>query len=252
MIRAMIVDDEPLARERIRSLLTDETDVTIVDECASGPAAVEAIRRHHPQLLFLDVQMPGMDGFGVLREVGPATVPAVVFVTAYDRYALEAFDYVALDYLLKPFDGARFRRALDRARSRIGGDDATPLRDQLQALLDGFDRRHLRRLLIRESGRITFVDVADVVRIEAQGNYALVYTRGGRRMVRRSMKELASRLDPRGFVRIHRSHIVNLEMVAELRPLFHGEFSVVLKDGTELTSNRRFKDQLQRLFGDSS
>ena len=250
-IRTLIVDDEELARERIRSLLADDPDVEIVGECADGAQAVEAIRRLTPDLLFLDIQMPERDGFGVLKEVGPQSIPAVIFVTAFDRYALRAFDYVALDYLLKPFDSARFRSALERAKLRIATADTETLRRQLDGLVENLERKHLQRLVIKAAGRIFFLDTSEIRWIEAQGNYVLVHAVSGSHLVRRSMKDLAARLDPSSFVRIHRSFIASIPRIKELRPLFHGEYSVLLDDGTELTSNRRFKEQLQRLLEES-
>jgi two-component system LytT family response regulator len=250
-ITTLIVDDEELARERVRSLLATDRDLELVGECSNGLEAVEAIRNLSPKLVFLDVQMPELDGFGVLEAVGPAAVPAVVLVTAHDQYALRAFEYVALDYLLKPFDEARFRSAVERAKASIRSGDRDRQRRQLDGLLESLGRGPLRRLVVKESGRIFFVDTTDVRWIEAQGNYVQIHAAGDSHLVRRSMKGLMSRLDPARFLRIHRSIIVNIDRVKELRPLFHGEYSLLLDDGTELTSNRSFKDDLQRLLEDS-
>ena len=247
-LRALIVDDEDLARERIRVLLEAEPDIIIEGECANGKEALAAIRAAPPDLLFLDIQMPGLDGFGVLRELGADRVPAVIFVTAYEQYALRAFDYVALDYLLKPFDSERFREALNRARECVSRQVRGELRRQIEGILEAVGRKRVERILIRDGGRIRFVKVEKIHWIEAQGNYARIHVQGGGHMVRRSMKDLAANLDPARFLRIHRSTIVNIDCIKELSPLFHGEYSVLLVDGTKLTSNRSFKDDLERLL----
>ena len=246
-LRALIVDDEELARERIRALLADDPEIEIHGECANGREAVEAIRRAVPDLLFLDIQMPEMDGFQVLEAVARERIPAIVFVTAHDRYAVEAFDYAALDYLLKPFDRARFLETLARAKTRIERRDTGEIRRQIDGLLDNLARPHLDRLVVKDAGRIAFVKVGEIRWIEAQGNYASIHAGGETHLLRRTMKDLASRLDPRRFARIHRSIIVNLDRVREIATLLHGEYRVVLDDGTELTSNRRFREVLERL-----
>jgi two-component system LytT family response regulator len=254
-LRVLIVDDEPLARERIRNLLTDDPEVEIVGEAADGSSAVDAILRLQPELVFLDVQMPEMDGFAVLEALealDPSRVPAVVFVTAFDRYALRAFEVVALDYLLKPFDEARFRAALGRARLQIRSRETAELGRKLGGLLEALGRKHAKRLAIKDAGRVTFMSTGEIRWIEAQGNYVRLHGDGESRMLRRTMKAIGDRLDPARFVRIHRSIIVNLDHVRELQPLFHGEYRVVLRDGTELTSNRSFKDSLQRMVDDFS
>ena len=247
-LRVLIVDDEELARERLRVLLEAEPGIKVLGECASGTAAVAAIRAEPPDLLFLDIQMPGLDGFGVLRELGADLVPAVIFVTAYEQYALQAFDHVALDYLLKPFDGERFRQALGRARDHVAGKERGALRRQIERLLQAVDRKTPERILVKDAGRIHFVKVDDIRWIEAQGNYARLHAKDGGHMVRRNMKDLAAGLDPARFLRIHRSTIVNIDCIKELSPLFHGEYEVLLHDCTRLTSNRRFKDDLERLL----
>lgn len=247
-LRVLIVDDEALARERIRVLLEAESDIMVEGECANGEEALAAIRAAPPDILFLDIQMPGLDGFGVLRELGADRVPAVIFVTAYEQYALKAFDYVALDYLLKPFDRKRFGEALNRAREHVAREDRGDLRRQVEGILEAIGRKSVERILIKDGGRIRFVKVEEIHWIEAQGNYARIHVQGGGHMVRRSMKDLASNLDPGRFLRIHRSTIVNIDHIKELSPLFHGEYSVLLHDGTKLTSNRSFKDDLERLL----
>ena len=249
-IRALIVDDEDLARERVRTLLADDPEVRVIGEHADGHSAVEAVRREAPDLVFLDVQMPELDGFEVLEKVGPGAIPAIIFVTAYDQYAIRAFEFVALDYLLKPFDAARFRRAVERAKEQVRRRDAAAALEQLEALLCNARQLHLERLVVKESGRITFLKVEEIRWIEAQGNYVILHATNASPLVRRTLRELQEKLDPARFLRIHRSAVVNLDHIRELRPLFHGEYAVTLDDGTELTSSRALKDVLRRALDD--
>jgi two-component system, LytTR family, response regulator len=252
-LTALIVDDEPLARERIRGLLASDSDVVVIGECASGAEAVQAIRAKRPDLLFLDVQMPGMDGFETLAAVhadaGDA-IPAVVFVTAYDQFAVRAFEVHALDYLLKPFDRERFAAALRRAKADVERAQSGEMTARLTALLEG--RRpqspYLRRLVVNGAGRILVVDVADIRWIESEGNYVRLHTTADAHLHRETMKALEARLDPEEFLRIHRSIIVRIDRVKELRPWFHGAYIVVLSDGTELSSSRGFSARLKTVF----
>jgi two-component system LytT family response regulator len=247
-LRVLVVDDEPLARERLRSLLAAEPEVALVGECHDGQAAIDAIRALAPDLVFLDVQMPEVTGFDVLAALAPQEAPAVVFVTAFDHYALDAFEVHALDYLLKPFDRERFARALDRARAHlVRGDHATE--QKLVALLEDVRaaRRGVKRLVVRERGRVFFLKVESIDWIEAAGNYARVHVGKDEHLLRETMKTLEARLDPAVFVRIHRSAIVNLERVRELVPSCHGEFVVLLAGGAELTSSRGYGEPLRRL-----
>ena len=248
-ICVLIVDDEALARERIRTLLLRDAEIEIADECSSGDAAVTAIRRHRPDLLFLDVQMPRLDGFGVLEQIGTAKLPTTIFVTAFDQYAIRAFDAMALDYLLKPFTGERFHKALNRAKAQVRQDRAGSFRRQLHGLLDNLSQPYIQRLVIKAAGRITFLNVGEIHWIEAQGNYACLHTGGESHLLRRSLKKLSEQLDPAAFLRIHRSTIVNIDQIKDLQPLFHGEYAVTLKDGTRLTSSRGLKETLGRWFG---
>jgi two-component system LytT family response regulator len=247
VIRALIVDDEPLARERIRHLLRGVSDVQVVGECRDGPAAVEAVRTAGPDLMFLDVQMPEMDGFEVLRLLEPGEIPAVVFVTAYDRYAIEAFEVRALDYLLKPFDRDRFLKTLQRVREHLrtrGGAGA----GELHALLRDLPARPGRseRLVVRSGGRIVFLPVAEIDWIEAADNYVRLHAGKQVHVMRETLQRLESTLDPERFVRIHRSTMVNLERVRELQPWFHGEYVLILTDGTRLTTGRAHRARLDR------
>lgn len=245
---AIIVDDEAPARKRLRDLLNDEDDIDIVAECPDGPSAVDAILHHDPDVLFLDVQMPEMDGFEVLRAVGSDQAPTVVFVTAYDRHAVEAFEARALDYLLKPFTRSRFRETLERVRvTSRSARDRTLLSGRIEELLDAV-RDEVRRIPVRTGSRIRFVDVGDVDWIEAAGNYVVLHVAGRHHRVRGSLKAFAARLDARRFVRIHHSYIVNLDRLQELQPWSHGEFVVILRDGTQLTSSRTYSDALRKVL----
>ena len=250
-LRVLIVDDEPLAREKLRTLLQQEPDVEIAGECRDGAEALSAVTRLQPDLVFLDVQMPEVDGFGVLEALAPRHVPAVIFVTAYDRYALKAFEVHALDYLLKPFDRARFHRALSRARAELERDRPGPGLDQrLRALLKELRAKSpfAQRLVIRESGRVFFLRVEELDWIESAGNYARLHAGRDTHLMRETMRALEARLDPERFVRIHRAAIVNLDRVKELRPGVRSEYVVVLKDGREVVSSRSHSERLRALL----
>jgi two-component system LytT family response regulator len=250
-IRALIVDDEPLARQRLIRLLKEEQDVEIIGEAGDGGEAVAAIRSKNPDLVFLDVQMPVLDGFGVLEALGEENLPAVIFVTAYDRYALRAFEYNALDYLLKPFDRERFRKALERARAHLGrGRD----RDEAQQLLAAAaeyksEGAALERLVIKSSGRVFFLRVDEIDWIEAAGNYVRLHVGKEAHLLRDTMSGLEARLDPKRFLRVHRSTMVNIERIQELQPLFHGDYVIILRDGTQLNLSRGYRQRLQEVFG---
>lgn len=250
-IRALIVDDEPIARERIRSLLADEPDVEIVAECRDGNEAVATIRKERPDLVFLDVQIPELDGFGVVETLEGEPLPAIVFVTAYDQYALQAFEVHAIDYLLKPFDEERFGRALSRARKAIQAaavDDG--VNDRLLALIKGLKpERFLERVVVKSSGRLFFLRTDEIDWIESSGNYACMHAGKEAHLIRETMSALEARLDPEQFIRIHRTAIVRIDQIKELHPLFHGEYEVVLRDGTRLTLSRSYRDRLQGLLG---
>jgi len=225
MTRVLIVDDEALARERIRTLLASERDVTIVGECSGGREAVAAIVQHRPDLVFLDIQMPDLDGFQVLEAVAMDWLPAVVFVTAYDEYAIQAFDVNAMDYILKPIEPARVQKALGRA----------------------VKRGPLDRFVIRAGGKVLFVKPGDIDWIEADGKLAQVHVGRETHAVRIPLKRLEERLEAHGFVRVHRSAIVNVDRIRELEPWFHGEYVVILKDGTKLTSSAAHSQALHRI-----
>ena len=251
MLSVLLVDDEPLARERLRTLLKGEDDVRIVGECASGRPAVKAIQEKRPDLVFLDVQMPGLDGFGVVEEIGRSEMPAVVFVTAFDQYALKAFEVHALDYLLKPFDKERFHATLERAREAIRLRAGRPDERMVTLLQELAARRKFaERLVVKCNGKERLVPVDEVSWFEAAGNYVRIHSGGERLLLRETMANLETRLDPDRFARIHRSTIVNLGKVKELEPWFHGDYVVRLSDGQKLTLSRSYRARLLEKLGD--
>jgi two-component system, LytTR family, response regulator len=250
-IRALIVDDEPLARERIRTLLCRESDVEVIAECADGLSAISTIEEERPDLVFLDVQMPELDGFGVLGALKGGPPPAVIFVTAYDRYALRAFEVHALDYLLKPFDRERFARALERARNQLRRERKGEFDERLLALLEEIktEPQHLERLVIKSQGRVFFLKAEEIDWIEAASNYVRLHAGRESHLMRETMSALEAKLNPKQFLRTNRSAIVNIERIKELHPLFRGEYEIVLKDGTRLTLGRPYREKLQELLG---
>jgi two-component system LytT family response regulator len=252
-MHVLIVDDEPLARQRLRALLEAEPDVKVVGECADGREAVVAIRRHRPDLIFLDICMPELDGFGVLEALSEPPLPGVVFVTAYDRFALRAFEVHALDYLLKPFDRERFQKALQRARAQVGRAGSAEVGQQLRALLEDVrpGRKYLDRVVIKSASRVFFLRVEEIDWIEAAGNYLKLHAGAEAHLLRETMGNLEARLDPDKFLRIHRSTIVNIERIQELQPWFHGDYVVLLCDGTKLTLSRSYRQKFQDHFGNA-
>ena len=253
-IKTIIVDDEPLAREKLRGFLEKEGDVEIIGECRDGREALEAIEGEGPDLVFLDVQMPEMDGFEVLDNLEPEDLPTVIFVTAYDQYALKAFDVHAVDYLLKPFDRKRLGEALGRARSELERQQVGDVKRQLLALLRDVESRRSKypaRLVIKTSGRVVFLKVDEIDWVDAAGNYVRLHAGAESHMLRETMGRLEERLDPEKFLRIHRSTIVNIERIQELQQQFHGDYLVVLKNGQRLTLSRSYRDRIQELLNRS-
>lgn len=245
-IRTLIVDDMQLARQRLRRYLKDETDIEIIAECKNGREAVDAIKREKPDLVFLDVQMPETDGFEVIEKIGIEEMPLVIFVTAFDQFALQAFDVHALDYLLKPFDIDRLQTALKRARKTLSNVQKDDLSERLHGLLTQIknEPKYVKRLTIKSLGRTVFVVVDEIDWIGASGNYLELHTGKKTHLVRETMAEMEEKLDPSMFVRIHRSTIVNLERIREMQPLFKGDQILILKDGTELAVSRNYREKL--------
>jgi two-component system LytT family response regulator len=246
-IRALIADDEPLARERIRTLLAHEADIDVVAECADGRETVRAIQKLTPDLVFLDIQMPELSGFEVLRKLDASAAPAIIFVTAYDQYALQAFEVCALDYLMKPFDAERFQKALERGREQIRRLRSGEVNERLLALLEDLERgrKYLERLVIRTGGRVFFLRVDEIDWIEAAGNYVRLHIGAEEHLHRETMNGLEQQLDPSRFARIHRSTMVNLTRIKELQPWFRGDYVVILRDGHQLTLTRSYRGRLK-------
>ena len=247
-IRAIIADDEPLARRGVRQLLSPHRDLEVVAETRNGRETVLALRELKPELLFLDVQMPELDGFDVLREIGPQHMPAVIFVTAYDQFAVRAFDSQALDYLVKPLEESRFAEALERVRERLRSAEAVDLSRKLSALLAALDKERARqRILVSTSTGDLIIDADEIDWIEADDYYAAIHARAGRHLIRESLASLEQRLDQVRFVRVHRSAIVNLDRVGELRHK-DGETQLVLRSGVLVPVSRRRRARLARLL----
>ena len=265
-IKTLVVDDEPLARRNLRVLLEADPEVELVGEASGGAEALALISEHSPDLVFLDVQMPELDGFGVLERLEAEKLPVVIFVTAFDKYALKAFDFHALDYLLKPFDDSRFEKALARAKQQLAQRELKDLSRRLISLLedrggpraveeaaappDSPDRpaRYQTRFLIKSAGRVSFIRAEEIDWIEAEDYYVKLHVKGRGHLLRETMNDIEARLDPEVFVRIHRSSIVNLERVRELQQLFGGDYSVVLHDGTQLKLSRARRERLESLL----
>lgn len=250
-IHVLLVDDEPLAREMIREMLKDDPDAEVVSECVNGREAIEAIQEHDPDLIFLDVQMPEIGGFEVLEALKTVHVPHVIFVTAYDQYAVRAFEVHALDYLLKPFDRERFDSAWRRAKSHILATRNGEMDQRILAILEELKAgsKYLERLVIKSGGRVFFLDTDDIDWIEAEGNYVSVHTGKKSHLLRETISSLEAQLDPKKFLRIHRSSIVKIDRIKELQPWFHGEYRVILLDGTQLTLSRNYRENLQEALG---
>jgi two-component system LytT family response regulator len=251
--RVLIVDDEPLARQGLRMSLEEMDGVEVAGECADGDEAVAAIRDGDPDVVLLDVQMPERNGLDVVRAVGVDAMPVTIFVTAYDEYAVQAFEAQALDYLLKPVDEERLAEAIDRAQAQIRQHQAEALSEQLQSLLQQYsaadDTPPVReRFTIRSRGRIYFVDVEDIRWIESEGDYVALHDGEDEHLIRETMKTLEEELDADRFLRIHRSTIVNAEYIAELRPRDHGTYDVLLDDGTRLRTSRSYSDRIDALL----
>ena len=250
LIRALIVDDEAPARRKLRELIGREADFEIVGEAADGAEAVEAIRAACPDVVFLDIQMPRLDGFGVIEAVGVEEMPLVVFVTAYDEHAVKAFEVQALDYLLKPFAPSRFQKLLERLRRQLDQDpgDLAQRIDRLLAAVRPSSPT-LRQILVeRGEGRQALLAVSEIDLVRAEGNYLRFFSNGDEYRRRGTLRDLEERLDPNQFVRLNRSEIARLEAIRELQPWFHGDARVVMRDGSVLTWSRRYRAKVEGLF----
>lgn len=250
-IRVLVVDDEELARERVLKLLQARPDIEVLGECGDGRTAVEKILEKKPDLVFLDVQMPELDGFGVLRALAPEEMPAVIFVTAHDKFALKAFEVRAIDYLLKPFDRERFETALKRATDQIKSKQTGELDKRVTALLADLkpQAKAPERLVVKTDGRVLLVKFDDVDWIEAADNYVNVHVGPDSYMLRETMTSMEGKFPQDKFVRISRSTIVNVDRIKELQPMFHGEYVVVLRTGAKLTLSRTCRDKLDLILG---
>ncbi len=253
-IRTLIVDDEQLARERVLSLLGGDPDIEIIGECSSGKEAIAAIKTEAPDLVFLDVQMPEGDGFEVLESIDFHTMPIVVFVTAFDQYAIRAFDVHALDYLLKPFDQNRFEQALVRAKSEVVLRNNTNVNQKLLSMLEHIEshKKNLDRILVKSSGKVFFLKFDEIDWVESAGNYVKLHVGSESHLLRETMSEMERKLGNEKFVRIHRTVIVNLDRIKELQPWFNGEYVVILNNGTKLTASRGYKKKLSEVFQEQS
>ena len=247
-LRVLVVEDEVIARRGLTRQLAAMADVALAGECGDGPAAVAAVRAARPDLVLLDVQLPGLDGFGVIEAIGVDRMPPVVFVTAFEEHTLRAFDVHAVDYLLKPVDPDKLVRAIGRARDRLARHDPSRLAEVLAALRPP---AYPERLAIRSGARIAFVRTADIDWLGAADNYVEVHVGAETHLLHETLNALETRLDPARFLRIHRSRIVSVDRVRELRSMPHGEYEIVLHDGTRLSSGRSYRDRLSRLVGES-
>lgn len=249
-IQTVIIDDMPLARQKLARFLNDDPEIEIVAECGNGLEAIDAITSLKPELVFLDIQMPEVDGFEVLSHIGLDHMPAFIFVTAFDHFALKAFEVNALDYLLKPYDRERFVQALNRAKKQLQRTEPEPQDERLLALLKTLnpEQKFLKRLAVKTSGRTIFLMVDEIDWIETAGNYLELHVGKEVHLIRERMNQIESRLDPTRFVRIHRTTIVNLDRIKELQPLFNGDQTVILRNGNQLTLSRTYRDRLLALM----
>lgn len=248
-IRALLVDDEPMARERVRALLANEPDIEIIGECVDGAEAIAAINSEHPDLVFLDIQMPYADGFSVLRSIDSDHMPSVVFVTAYDDFALRAFEVNAVDYLLKPFDEDRFAESLARARRWLGEPNAARQK-AMQGLAEEAKaaKAPMTRIAVRGAGQIRFIKVTEIDWIESDGNYVKIHIDGASHIIKKTLSYLEERLDPEKFFRVHRSALVSLEKVDRIEKWFQGDYVALLENGAKVpVSRRRYKDFSERI-----
>lgn len=252
MIRAIIVDDEPLAREKVQLFASDEQDIEVIAVCTNGQEAIDAVLRLSPDLMFLDIQMPEVGGFDVLQRIPAGRLPAVIFITAYDEFALRAFEFHALDYLLKPYDRERFQAAVQHARNAVLSRPSPDITaEQISALLQSMKRpaAALDRLIVKTNGRIIFLRTEEIDWMEAAGNYVKLHAGSETHLLRETMNNLEEQLDPRYFIRIHRSTIININKIKELQPYFNGEYTVTLTNNTTLILSRGYRDNFTNVLG---
>ena len=247
-LRLLIVDDEPLIRKGLRSAACQIADIEVVGEAGSGMEAIQAIHDKHPDLVFLDVRMPDCTGLDVVSEIGPDKMPAVIFITAYDEYAVKAFEINAVDYLLKPFDEARLGESIERARQRIGGKSESAITSQLEALLKANSAKWADKLVVRNGDRYEFVPVEGIDWIESADNYVELHCGAKRYLHGETLTSLEARLDPSHFQRIHRCRIVNTSRILALHPLLSGTYELELRSGVRITTGRQYKDAVQQLM----
>lgn len=250
MIRALIVDDEPLPRERIRTLLAEHRDIAVIGECRDGQEAANTILAERPDLVFLDIQMPELDGFEVIQAISDEDLPAIVFVTAFDEYAIRAFEVNAIDYLLKPINAARFEKAVRRAIDRLANSNGRKPDRQLLDFVERLraERQYTARFVVRSGSKLSFVRASEVDWIDVADNYVRLHAASREHLVRDTLKSVESQLDPEIFVRVHRSLIINLDRLASVEPAFHGEYIVTMKDGAKLTTSRSYSERLRALL----
>ena len=251
-IRVLVADDELPARQRLIDLLQRDEQIASIAEAADGETAVEMIQSQHPDVLFLDVQMPELDGLGVIDAVGAAQMPLTVFVTAYDQHAIRAFESNALDYLLKPFSDERFEATMVRVKSRLDERNLKEFGQRVMKMVSSAPvapERRLDRLVVKSGGTTRFIRVIDIDWIEAAGVYVTLHVGGKELLYRAALNDLAEKLDPRRFVRVHRSALINIESVLQLEPISHGEFEAVLRDGSRTRVSRTYRGQLEKRLG---
>lgn len=247
-IRTVVVDDEPLACKRLEKLLKEDEEIDLLSLCANGKEAIKTINASEPDLVFLDIQMPEINGFEVLQQIEVEKVPLIIFVTAYDEYALKAFDVHALDYLLKPFKKERFYESLDRAKKALQKDNRAQINGNIESLLAYLDESGdpLTRILVKSSGRYFFLKTSDIDWIESAGNYVRIHSKGENYLIRETMINMEKKLNSDTFFRIHRSTIINVEKVKELEQWFHGDYQVIMYDDQKLTMSRNYKELLEK------
>ncbi|MBU1099754.1 MAG: LytTR family DNA-binding domain-containing protein [Bacteroidetes bacterium] len=255
-IKTLIIDDEKLARNRILHLLASIPEFEIIGECKNGIEAVECINGLNPDLIFLDVQMPELDGFSVLRKLKANICPIIIFVTAYDKYALKAFDVHAVDYLLKPFDDSRFLTALEHAKEHLAKNSRIDLQNKINLLMNELgeslpgsdEKEYLDRIMIKSAGKISFVKTDHIIRIKSAGKYVSILTQEGENLIRQTMNEIEAKLDPKKFIRIHRTAIINFDFIKEMQNWYRGEYVILLTNNEKFTTSSSYRKNIEELI----